>query len=47
MHKVIFNKDNIDNIKNDEKYLFDYFKTQNDSSILFLLEKLFNKYKSL
>jgi hypothetical protein len=47
MHKVALNKDNIENIKNDEKYLFDYFKTQNDRSILFLLEKFFNKYKSL
>lgn len=33
------NKQNIDSIKNDENYLFSYFKTQNERSILFLLEK--------
>lgn len=34
------NKENIEQLKNNESYLLDYFKTKNDRSILLLLEKL-------
>jgi len=40
MQNKVLNKDTIENLKNDENYLFDYFKNQNDRSIINLLEKL-------
>ena len=40
MQNKVLNKEFIKNIKNDDNYLFDFFKNQNERSILYLLENL-------